>query len=56
MTFFVALRVVTVSVTLTVTELRPAARYLFGVPDSTPAEDNFIPLGRETFFHLKVVT
>jgi hypothetical protein len=49
------LRVVTVSVTWTVTELGPAASLVFGVPDSTPALDNFSPFKRETFFHFKVV-
>ena len=55
LTFFFPLRVVTVSVTRTVTELGPAASFLFGVPDSTPAEDSFRPLGKNTFFHFSVV-
>jgi hypothetical protein len=54
-TFFVPLRVVTVSVTLTVTELGPAARVLLGVPESTPFEESFNPFGRETLAHFKVV-
>ena len=56
LTFFVPLRVVTVSVTWTVTELGPAVSLALGVPESTPALDSFIPLGRLTFFHFKVVT
>jgi hypothetical protein len=56
LTFFLPLRVVTVSVTWTVTELGPAASFLFSVPDSMPSLDSFNPLGRVTFFHLKVVT
>ena len=55
LTFFFPSRVVTVSVTFTVTELGPAARVLLGVPDSTPVEESFIPLGRETLTHLRVV-
>jgi hypothetical protein len=35
------LRVVTVSVTCTVTEVGPAASLVFGVPDSTPAVSRF---------------
>ena len=48
------LRVVTFSVTWTVTEVG-AASFLFGVPDNTPVEDSLSPLGRVTFFHLSVV-
>ena len=55
LTFFLPLKVVTVSVTWTLTELGPAVSFVLGVPDSTPVEDSFSPLGRETFFHFKVV-
>jgi hypothetical protein len=48
------LRVVTVSVTWTVTDIG-AASLLFGLPDSTPAEESFMPLGRLIFFHFSVV-
>ncbi len=51
---FLLSRVITVSVTWTMTELG-AASFLFGVPDSTPVEDSFIPLGSVTFFHFSVV-
>jgi hypothetical protein len=56
LTFFVPLMVVTVSVTWTVTELGPAISLLFGTPESTPADESFSPLGKETFFHLSVVS
>ena len=55
LTLLVPLRVVTVSVTWTVTELGPVASFLLGVPDSTPAEDNFSPFGSVIFFHFNVV-
>jgi hypothetical protein len=55
LTFLLPLRLVTVSVTFTVTELEPAARCLFGVPDRTPTEDSFIPFGRVTLAHFSVV-
>jgi hypothetical protein len=48
------LRVITVWVTCTVTELG-AASLALGVPDSTPAEDSFSPFGRVTFFHFSMV-
>ena len=55
LTFFLPVRVVTVSVTWTLTELVPAVRFLLGVPDSTPVFlESFSPLGRETFFHFRV--
>ena len=57
LTFFLPLSVTTVSVTWTVTEttyLQPV--WHLESLDSTPAEDSFSPLGRVTFFHLKVVT
>ena len=53
--FFLPLRVVTVSVTWTLTELG-AASLALGVPDRTPADESFKPLGRVTFFHFRVVT
>jgi hypothetical protein len=52
--FFLPLRVITVSGTRAVTELG-AASMAFGIPDSTPADDNLMPLGRATFFHFKLV-
>jgi hypothetical protein len=61
-TFFVPLKVVTVSVTLIETELGPDASLVLGVPESTPAEEIFRPFGKavagETtvpLAHLKVV-
>jgi hypothetical protein len=53
LTFFLPLRVVTVSVADTVIKLGPAAKLLLGVPDSTPAEDRCSPFGRVTFFFLQ---
>ncbi len=41
LTFFLPLRLVTVSVTWTVTEIVPAISFLFGDPDSTPTDDSF---------------
>jgi hypothetical protein len=51
LTFFLPLRVVTFSVTWTVTEFGPATSLALGVPDNTPAEDTFSPFGQVTFFH-----
>ena len=56
LTFFVPLRVVTVLVTWTATGPVPPPSLELGVPDSTPAEESFSPLGRATFFHFNVVT
>ena len=57
LTFFLPLRVVTVSVTWTLIELGPAFSFVLGVPDSTPVFDSFSPLGRwPTFFHFSEVT
>lgn len=44
----------TVSVTLTLIEVRPAFRFLLGVPESTPALDNVIPDGSLTLVQDKV--
>ncbi len=55
LTVLVPRREVTVSVSLTAIELGPATRSLSGVPDSTPRQDGFIPLGRATVAHFKVL-
>jgi hypothetical protein len=54
LTFFLPLRVVTVSVADAGIKLGPAANLLLGVPDSTQAEDRCSPFGRVTLFHFKV--
>ena len=45
----VAVALATFSVTVTVIELGPAGEWAFGVPDNTPAEDSFRPVGRLTW-------
>ena len=56
LTFFLPFRVVTISVTSTLTELVPPVSFLLGVPDSTPVFlESFSRLGRLTFFHFRVV-
>ena len=47
--FFVPVTVVTVSVTFTVTEFSPVADFLLTVPESTPVDESFSPLGSATW-------
>ena len=54
-TFFFPFSVVTVAVTWTVIELEPLGTFLLTLPERTPSFESFIPLGKETFFHLSLV-
>jgi len=52
LTFFLPLRVVTVSVTWTMIDVVPGASFALGMPDRFPEEESFIPVSNSNSVHV----